>query len=99
MRAAAFAEHDVFRHAQARHQHEMLVDHADAVRDRIRAGREADLGAVDQDLPAVGGDQPDEHVHQRRFTGAVFAEEPQHLALGQRQVHPVVGGKAGIALG
>ena len=33
--AALGAEHDVFEHAERRHQHEMLVHHADAVADRL----------------------------------------------------------------
>ena len=34
-RAALGAEHDVFEHAERRHQHEMLMHHADAVADRL----------------------------------------------------------------
>src|SRR5678815_5392864 len=71
--AAGFgAEDDVLRDRHRLDQHKVLVDHADAERDRIV--RRLDLAhlAVDNDLAAVGGVKAVSDAHRRRLTGAVL---------------------------
>ena len=53
----------------------MLVDHTDAVFERILGGGDRDGFAVNVDLPLVGEIDAGEHVHQRRLAAAVFAEQ------------------------
>ena len=74
-RAALGAEHDVFEHAERRHQHEMLMHHADAVADRLLRGADANGFAVDADLAGVRLVEAVEDRHQRRFSGAVLADD------------------------
>jgi len=58
------AEHDVFRHGHRLDQHEVLVDHADAERNRVmRRFYVANL-AVDDDLAAVGGVEAVSDAHR-----------------------------------
>ena len=91
-------EDDVLGDRHHRDQHEVLVDHADAVLDR--GLRRAELGrlAVDQDLALVGPVEAVEDVHQRRLAGAVLAQQRVHLALAQVEVDAVVRDDAGEPL-
>ena len=74
------AEEDVLGDRQHRHEHEVLVDHADPSGDRV--GGPADLTglAVEQDLALVWRGEPVQDVHQRRLAGAVLAEQGVDLA-------------------
>jgi hypothetical protein len=91
------AEEDVVGDRQDRHEHEVLVDHADAALDRV--GRAGDLrhGAVEQDFALVGRRQPVEDVHQGRLAGAVLAEQGVDLAGPDLEVDPVVGHDTRVA--
>ncbi len=93
------AEHHVLGDGEHRHEHEVLVHHADAGRDRV--ARTADLHrlVVDQDLALVGLEQPVEDVHQRRLAGAVLAEQGMDLAGLDGQGYVVVGHEVAEALG
>ncbi len=51
--AAFGAEHHVFKHAERRHQHEMLVHHANAVADRLFRRADAHGFAVDANFSCV----------------------------------------------
>ena len=62
------------------HEHEVLVDHADAQVDGLAGALDVDGRAVDEDLAGVGGEQPVGDVHQRRLAGAVLAEQGDDLA-------------------
>ena len=56
-------------------QHEVLMHHADAERDRVvRRADVADL-SVDQDLAAVGRVEAVGDAHRRRLAGAVLADD------------------------
>ena len=74
-RPAFGAEHDVLEHAERLHQHEMLVDHADAAADRLARRADAHRLAVDADFAGVGLVEAVEDRHQRRLAGAVFADD------------------------
>ena len=77
----------------------MLVDHADAERRRrLRVGDPPHL-AVDLDLAAVGRDEPDQDLHQRRLAGAVLAEDAVDLAAVEVEVDAVAGDDVAVALG
>ena len=81
LRHRLLAEQDVLRHGQHRHQHEVLVDHADAPADRVVTGRDLDGLAVEQDLALVGRGQPVEDVHQ----GATCRRRSRRAGRGSRR--------------
>ena len=88
---AAFAEGDVLPHPQLVDEAEVLVHHADAERGgRLRIG-DVLLAAVDRDRAAIGRDEPDEDLHQRRLAGAVLAEHAVDLAALEVEVDAVAG--------
>ena len=74
------AEHDVLGDGEHGHEHEVLVDHADAGGDGVARVVERDRRVVDQDLALVGPVEPVEDVHQRGLAGAVLAQEGVDLA-------------------
>jgi len=92
------AERDVLGHGEDRHQHEVLVHHADLGPDRVPGRVDRDRLVVEQDLALVGLDQPVEHVHQRGLARAVLAEQSADLAGLDDQVDVVVGDEAAEAL-
>ena len=85
------AEHHVLERGQRIDQHEMLVHHADAQRDRLV--RVADRGrlAGHLDGAAVAAVKTVQHRHQRALAGAVFPHDAVHRALQHAQVHVGVG--------
>ena len=93
------AEDDVLGDRQHRHEHEVLVDHADAASDGIRWPRDIDGLAVEQDLALVGTRQPVQDVHEGRLAGAVLAKQGVDLSAPYIQAYVVIGDDAGIALG
>src|SRR5688500_13962227 len=66
------AEHDVFRNGHCLDQHEVLVDHADAERDRVVRRLDVAHLPIDEDLTAVSGIKAVSDTHRRRFAGAVL---------------------------
>ena len=92
-------EHDVLGDGENRHQHEVLVDHADPCGERVPGTIELDLLPVEHDLALGRREQPVEHVHQGRLAGAVLPEETVDLARLDHQVDPVVGREAAEPLG
>ena len=84
------AENHVLGNRQWRNQHEMLVHHADAEPDRIRGATDDGRPAVKDNLPAIGANQPVDHVHERRLPGAVFPQKRVDLAPLGDQVHVVI---------
>jgi len=82
------SQNDVLGDGQHRHEHEVLMHHADAARDRFGRIVDGDRLAVDTDLAGVGCDQAVKDVHERRLPGAVLAEERVDLAPahGERDV-------------
>ena len=93
------AEHDVLGDREHRHQHEVLVHHADAGPDRVARALEPHRLAVDEDLALVGPVEPAEDVHQRRLAGAVLAEQAEDFAGADGQVDRVVGDDVAEPLG
>ena len=89
--AALGAEHHVFEHAQRRHQHEVLMHHADAVADRLARRADADRLAVDPDLAGVGLVEAVEDRHQRRLAGAVLADDAVDDAALDDEIDVIVG--------
>ena len=71
------AEDDVLGHGERPHQHEVLVHHADARRERLVRVAQPDLAAVDKDRAGVGRLQPVHDVHQGGLARAVLAEQPR----------------------
>ena len=85
------SQHDVFEYGHGRHQHEVLVHHADAMGDGLRGPAQTDRLAVDQDLAAVGGVEAVEDGDEGGLAGAVLTDDPGDGA--------VLDGKADIAVG
>ena len=90
-RPALGAEHHVFEHGERRHQHEVLVHHADAVADRLARGADPDRLAVDADLASVGFIEAVQNRHQCRFAGAVLADDAVDDSALDDEVDVVVG--------
>ncbi len=82
---------DVLRHRHHRDQHEVLVHHSDAARDRVLGRVDSHRLALDPDLALVRVVEPVEDVHQRRLSGAVLAEQRVNLAPAKIEVDVVVG--------
>src|SRR5262249_5604202 len=84
------AEDDVLPDGEARHEHEVLVHHAEPVLDRVLGPRERGAPAIDQDLALVRPVEAVEDLHERRLAGAVLADEGVDLALADGEVDAVV---------
>ena len=61
-------------------ENEVLVNHADPLRDRDTWGVDLDLLTPDRDRSFLGRVQAVEDAHQRRFTGAVLADQRVNLS-------------------
>ena len=68
----------------------MLVYHADAVLERVARAADGRLLAVDVNFALVGIVNAGEHVHQRGFSAAVFAQQRKDFALAHRQRNMMV---------
>ncbi len=90
-RPALRAEHDVFEHGERRHQHEVLMHHADAVADRLARRADPDRLAVYPDLAGVGLVESVENRHERRFSGAVLADDAVDDAALDDEIDVIVG--------
>ena len=93
------AQQDVLGDGEDRHEHEVLVDHADAAGDGVGRAGDLDRLAVEQDLALVRRGEAVEDVHQRGLARAVLAEQRVDLARADGQVDVVVGQDARVALG
>ena len=89
--AGLVAEHDVLGDGERRHQHEVLVDHADPRAHGVAGAAEADRGVVQQDLAAVGPVQPVQHVHQRGLARSVLPQQGVDLTGLDHEVDRIVG--------
>ena len=98
-RARLDAEDDVLGDGQRRHEHEVLVHHADAAAIASRAEANVDRLAVQRGSRPRPGGEPVEDVHQRRLAGAVLAEQRMDLAAADVEVDVVVGDDPRVALG
>ena len=89
---------DVLRRGQRIEQREVLVDHADAQRARLRRRTRRPRCAVPQQFAGVGLHRAGDDLHQGGLAGAVLAEHRMDLARRHRQRHRVVGLHAGVLL-
>ncbi len=96
---AGTAEHQVFQHAQAGDQQDVLEDGADAERQALARRADAHGPAAQPDLAGVGLVDAGEEADQRRLAGAVLAEQDVDLAGVKIEGYVVVGDYAGIRLG
>ncbi len=95
---AAEAQGHVLGDRQRRHEHEMLVDHADAPPDRIVRRGDPHLFAVQTDRALVGPVEPVEDLHERALASPVLTEQRVDLTGLDRQIDVVVGDDAGETL-
>ena len=93
------AQHHVLRHRHHRDEHEVLVDHPDALGDGIAGLVDLHPPASDVDLPLVGRVEAVEDVHQGRLPGTVLTQQGVDLSLLQGEVNVVVGQDAGKGFG
>ena len=84
-------EHHVFQHREAVHQHEVLVNHADAQPDRVAAVPDDRGLPVHQDRAGVGLVISVQDRHERGLAGAVLADDAVDAAGLHHQVHAAVG--------
>ena len=73
------------------HQLKVLMDHTDLVIEGVLGGCDGDLLPVDEDLAFVGVINAGDHIHERGFAAAVFAQDGEDL--------PTVGGQAYVLVG
>jgi hypothetical protein len=85
------AEQHVVQRRERVDQHEVLVHHADAERDRVARVADACRPALDLDLAAVGLVEAVQDRHQGRLAGAVLADDAVHAARGHRERDVAVG--------
>ena len=67
--------------------HHLLVDHADAVDERVTRAGDRQLAIVEPDLAAVCGDDPGEHLEQRGFASAVLAHQGMGFPAAHAERH------------
>ena len=84
-------ENEVLEQSQLRHQHELLVHHADAAGEGLGRTGEGDGALVDDDGALVRPVDPLEETHQRRFAGAIAADDGVTVPRCHREVDMVVG--------
>ena len=86
---------------EARHfldQHEVLVNHSDAVLNGNAGACDVHLLTVHEDLALGRLVQADKDVHERRLASAVLAQQGVDLAFPHGQVHVLVGVERAKAL-
>src|SRR5439155_18134369 len=88
-------EKDVLGHRQLRYEAELLVHRRDAQHLRIAWRADDHRLAVEDDLAGIPAIRAAEDLHQRRFAGAVLAEQDVHLAGAKVEVHAVERDHAG----
>src|ERR1700735_5262824 len=84
--AEAFEQY-VFAHGEARNEIALLMDDADAGGDRIARTLEVDGRAVEPQFAVIRTIDASDNLDQRRFAGAVFAEQRVDRAAAHRQRH------------
>ena len=97
--AGVVAEQHVLPHGEGVDEAQVLVDHADAQIGRGLRIVDHRLAAGERDRAAVGLDESDQDLHQRRLAGAVLAEDPVDPTGVQLQVDVVAGDDAAVVLG
>jgi len=90
---------DVLPHRQRRHQHEVLVDHADAVANGVGRRLDGDDLTIQPNLTLVRLIEAVENFHQRALARAVLAQQSVDFAGAHVKINPVAGQHTGEALG
>ncbi len=80
---------DVLGHRHRRHQVQFLVDHGDAVFQRVERRLQLDLDTLELHAATVGMINAGEDLHQRRLARAVFAHQRVHAAPLQPERHVI----------
>src|SRR5262249_21364747 len=93
------AEHDVFGHAQRRHEEEVLMHHAEPEPARGLGAAATERLAADPDDARRRHDESGGEEHERRLAGAVLADDCVHRTRFDAQIHRVTGHHAGVTLG
>ena len=94
-RARFTPDEDVLHHRQVGHQVEFLVDDGDAQFLRLVRIGDVDGPALQEDLAFVQAVDAGEDLHQRRFAGAVLADEAEDFARADVQADVVQRADAG----
>ena len=84
-------EHEVLKQRELRNEHEFLMHHADAAGECIRRTRKRHRLSVDDDGTMVGAIHALQNAHERRFAGAVAADDCVHRSAFGAKVHLVIG--------
>ena len=71
---AFYPKNDVFQNGVISHQHEMLVNHSDSRRDRIKGPLDRNLLSAYFYGSGVGAMETIDDIHHRRLAGSVFAD-------------------------
>src|SRR5260370_26363438 len=74
------AEKHVFADAQLRNEHEFLMNDVDAEIVSLVWGLNLDWPALPEHLPPVRFIKPGNDLHERRLSGAIFADQRMNLA-------------------
>jgi hypothetical protein len=90
---AFVAQDDVLHDRHGLDQHKVLVHHTDAEANRHGRGFDFYLLSAQNDIALRRLIQPDQNVHQRAFSSAVFTEQGMHLALTDGKGNVPVGVK------
>ena len=73
------AQHDVFGDGERRHEHEVLVHHADAGLDRLRGAPPGDVAPSDLDRAGIWRIKASDDPHERRLAGPILADDRVNL--------------------
>ena len=92
------AEIDILGNAEIRHKREFLEDHGNAELARIQRRFDLDFFAVMKQFAFIGNVSAAEHLHQRRFAGAVLAAQHMNFAGPDRKRYVVERADAGERL-
>ena len=74
------ADEEVFRHRQVRQQVHLLIDGADAKRERVGRIARVDVLPVEANGAGIALEHARQHLDQRRLAGAVLAQQAVDLA-------------------
>ncbi|MGY4425581.1 hypothetical protein ACVWY2_008030 [Bradyrhizobium sp. JR6.1] len=91
-------DEDIGRDVEILEQVQLLVHKGDAGQGRLVHRHPCVVVAADADHARARRDHAGQHAHQRRFAGAVLADQAQHLAAADAQIDVVERPDAGIGL-
>ncbi len=89
---AVHAQNDIFGSRKNLNQFEMLVDHSDSQGIGVLRRTDDNFPSIYKNLTLVREIDAGEHIHQRGFSAAVFAEQRQNFTLFQRKRNVFIGG-------